>query len=448
MLIVIVPFVVMLGIILLKKIPFIGGEVKWAMVIAALLALLLGGVFSPLEWFMALFNGTNKLSWIIALILFGGIFSEIQVENGAMDTFLNFMRSRFGRTPRGLLVTMMLFLVVAGSLFGDAAAAATVIGFLGIRALAELELSGEQISAAIVMGAAMGSIMPPMTQATFLAASLVGLDPPSPAVNMVYITVGIGAVLLCFYASRWVKIKSLPEHLIPKESPMQILKTGGVTLIPLVILVVIVALQTAQINVLAFLDPIYNPISGIPILSGVSQSIVKAIEVCILISLFYSSVRKNCVKIVKNGVKKVVGPLILMVCAGFLVGAFASGGQVAVVQEFAKGLQDDVLKLGGSAAMVMMGMLTGLQSATQTTIFTIFGPALTAIGVSPVNAAVAGAHLAMAGQGAPPADLLTFFAAGLVGGILGKKVDPLRSMLYSLPMCIYYIAVGVLFLYI
>jgi hypothetical protein len=34
--------------------------------------------------------------------------------------------------------------------------------------------------------------------------------------------------------------------------------------------------------------------------------------------------------------------------------------------------------------------------------FTLFGPALVAVGVPAVNAAVAGAHLAMAGQGMPP----------------------------------------------
>lgn len=446
--IVIIPFALMLVIILVKKIPLIGGEVKWAMLIAGAASLLIGGVFSPIAWFQALFNGVNNLSWIIMLITIGGIFSEINVQDGAMDTFLNFMRASFGHTPKGLLVTMMVFLVIAGSLFGDAAASVTVIGFLGIQALAELQLSGEKISAAIVMGAAMGSIMPPITQAIFLSASLVGLDPPTSAVNWTFLTIGLGAALMCFYASAWVKIPALPEELIPKERPLAILKKGWKSLLPILLLIVIVLLQTANIQVLSFLDFIFVPISNIPIIKGLSQSMVKAIIVAALVAFLYKPVYSNALGIIKGGLHKVGNPLILMVCAAFLVGAFRSGGQVAAVADFAMGLNNDLLKIGGSGAMVLTGMLTGLQSATQTTIFTVFGPALTAIGVTPTNAAVAGAHLAMAGQGAPPADMLTFFTAGLVSGILGKKVDPMKSMLYSLPMCIYYIIVALIFLYI
>jgi TRAP-type C4-dicarboxylate transport system permease large subunit len=448
MITVIIPFILLLVLMLGKKVPYIGGDVRWALALAGLASLLLGGVYSPLGWLMALYNGVNNLSWVIMLILVGGLFSQIQVESGAMDTFLNFMRACFGRSPRGLLVTMMLFLVVAGSLFGDAAAAVTVIGFMGITALAELNLSGEQISASLVMGAAMGSIMPPITQAVFLACSLVGLEDPSPAVNIAYFTVGIAAILMCLYASRWVKLKTLPEHLIPEERAWQIIKSGWKVLMPFLLLFVIVLFQAFGINVLSFLSNALAPISEVPIIKGITNKVVLAITVCIIASFIYTPVRKNSGKILKGGFMKVLEPLLIMICACFLVGAFSAGGQVIVVKEFATGLKADVLKIGGSVAMCLMGMITGLQSATQSTIFTVFGPALISNGVAPVHAAVSGAHLAMAGQGLPPADMLTFLTAGFVGGVLGKKVDPLRSMMYSMPMCIYYIIVGILFLYI
>jgi hypothetical protein len=38
--------------------------------------------------------------------------------------------------------------------------------------------------------------------------------------------------------------------------------------------------------------------------------------------------------------------------------------------------------------------------------------------------------------------------AGLVGGLLGKKVDPVKSMLLNLPMCLYFMFVGFAFLFI
>ena len=448
MIIVIVPFILLLLVMLAKKIPYVGGDVRWALTIAALSALLLSGIYSPLAWLKALYFGTNALSWVIMLILFGGLFSQIQVEDGAMETFLKFMRASFGRSPRGLLVTMMIFLVVAGSLFGDAAAAVTVVGFLGITALSELQISGEKIAASLVMGSAMGSIMPPITQAIFLSSSLVGLEDPQPAVNIAYITVGIGAVFMCTYASRWVKIKSLPEHLIPQEKALQIVKAGWKSLVPFALLLIIVLLQSVGINIISFLNVITAPISDIPIIKGITNKVVLAIILCIIVSFLYAPVRKNADKILMGGFKKVSGPLLIMVCACFLVGAFSTGGQVGVVTEFAQGLQNHVLKLGGAATMCLMGMITGLQSATQSTIFTILGPALVSIGVDPVNVTVSGAHLAMAGQGLPPADMLTFLTAGFVGGILGKKVNPLRSMIYSLPMCLYYVCVGVLFMFI
>jgi TRAP-type C4-dicarboxylate transport system permease large subunit len=131
-----------------------------------------------------------------------------------------------------------------------------------------------------------------------------------------------------------------------------------------------------------------------------------------------------------------------------MIGAFTVGGQLALVQAFAKGLSEHVLKIGGAAAMLLIGMLTGSQTTAQTSIFTFFGPALQANGLDPVYAGLAGAHLAMSGQGMPPADLTTFVVAGLVGGILGIKVDPVRSMFYSMVMCIYFLIVGMVFLYI
>lgn len=98
--------------------------------------------------------------------------------------------------------------------------------------------------------------------------------------------------------------------------------------------------------------------------------------------------------------------------------------------------------------MLLMGMLTGSQSTAQNVVFSFFGPALVASGITTTYAAVAGAHLAAAGQGMPPADLTTFVVAGLISAQFGKKVDPVKSMLYSMPMCICFAVVGIVFMYL
>ncbi len=447
---VIIPIALLIGIILIKKIPYIGGNIKAGLAICAISAFLLGGVYNPFEWIKAWVNGIDKISWVMALGVFGSIYAETQVQLGTMDTVLGSLRARFGHSPKGLVSSVIVSLAIAGSLLGDAIASASVIGILVIKALDELEMTGEQISATIVIGACLGSIMPPIAQALFLSSSLMNLPSPDPVINISYCTIGLAVILACFYVGfMFVKIKALPEELIPKKKAHQIMAEGWKTLVPLTILILIIVLRSGfKIEVLDVLNPIFNPIKEIPIIKGIDFAVVKAIIVCTIISYFFAPVRKGGINIIKKGLTNVKESFFILVFAGLMIGAFYQAGQITTVQEFAQGLSANVLKIGGAVAMSLIGMLTGSQSTAQISIFTFFGPALTTTGVDPVHAAVAGAHLAMGGQGMPPADLTTFVVAGLVGGILGKKVDPLRSMFYSMAMCIYFLIVGFIFMFI
>ena len=86
---IIVPFAVIIAIMVIKKIPKIGGDVRFALILGALAALLMGGVYNPVEWLQAGFSGLNNVSFIIWLIFFGALFSEVLVHNGGMEAFLN-----------------------------------------------------------------------------------------------------------------------------------------------------------------------------------------------------------------------------------------------------------------------------------------------------------------------------------------------------------------------
>ena len=151
----------------------------------------------------------------------------------------------------------------------------------------------------------------------------------------------------------------------------------------------------------------------------------------------------------KDGVRDAVKPSIIQIFSGLMVGAFVMGGQIEVVEVFAAGLDINILKIGGAAAMVLLGMLTGTQSTPNNAIFSFYGPALVnAAGIVPGKAAAAGAQFAAAGQGMPPADLTTFFAAGLVSGVLREDVDPLQSMFYAAPVWLWITFTGLVLLYI
>ncbi|MDR1625001.1 MAG: hypothetical protein LBT33_00555 [Spirochaetia bacterium] len=451
MVIVIIPILILLAIILIKKIPVIGGNIQVALIITGFTALLLGGVFNPVDWILAWTDGLDRLAWIIALAVFGSIYAETQVRMGTMTTVINVLRSIFGHSPRGLIVCVVLALTIAGSLLGDAIAASTVIGVLVINSLVEMKMKPEQIACTIVMGASIGSIMPPITQSIMLSSSLMGLPSADPVMNISYITVGIGMVICSIYvAFSFIKIKSLPEDLIPKEGAGSILGREWKTLIPLFVLLALVVLRTGfkiDVATLSFGGAL-KTLGGIKILKGVANLIVVNIIMATVVAFFFPAVYKNAPAVLKTAVKNVIPGCSIQIAAALMLGAFYRAGQIDTVKEFAASLNADVFKFGGSFSMLLIGMLTGSQSTAQNTIFSFFGPALTKIGVSDVNAAVAGAHLAMSGQGLPPADLTTFVVCSLVGGILYKKVDPVKSMILNLPMCLYFTLVGFIFLYI
>ena len=477
MLKVIIPVAVLLLIILVKKLPLIGGNVQVALIAAGVLSLLLGGVFQPGAWLAAFVDGLDRLAWIICLSIFGSIYAETQSRLGVIDTIMGALKARFGNRPRTLVVCIILVLVLAGSLLGDAIAASTVVGVLTIGTLAAMGLSPEVICCIIVTGASMGSIMPPITQALALSSSLVGTA-ADPVIALGYPTVAIVVVLMCVYlALVYVKKDMVIDRNNPaavalnvnfddERSAGRILRDNWKSLIPLGVLILIVVFRTINVPAVKFdLGPallgnltytnadgvttsVYAWLAGTTILKGLSNGIVLSLILVTLLTFCFKEIRSNAGDVVRSGLSKVKVTVGLQVCAAFMLGCFYAGGQIEAVSAFAQGLNTNLLKIGGALAMMLIGMLTGSQSTAQNVVFAFFGPALVQIGLNPTFVAVAGAHLAAAGQGMPPADLTTFVVAGIVGGMLGKKVDPLKSMIYMIPMCLCFMIIGLVFLYI
>lgn len=457
MITVIVPVLVLIVLIMVKKIPFVGGKVTYALIIAGLLALLMGGVFTPLQWALAWIDGIDKLAWIMALNIFGSIYAASQTEMKTLDLVLNVARVSLGRSPKGLIVAIILVLGLAGSLLGDSVASATVVGILVIGILSDMQISPAGIGCIIMMGASLGSIMPPITQAVFLASSLAQVD-TTPVVNISYITVGIGFVICTIYAVfAFVKIKALPEHLIPNKTAGQIMHGNWHLMLPLAVLILLVILQTAAgINLVQMATgPLMGWLSNITILKGLSNNIVTFLITATLVSLFFKPVRKNLPKVVKNGVVGALPAVKVELGAALLLGAFYAAGQIEAVQAFAASMEAGALKVSGGLGILLISALTGSQSTGQNTIFSFLAPALASVGVDPVHAAVASAHIASGGQAFPPVSAPALAISAVVESILvqklGKdagKVDPIRVMVLTLPMSIYFVIVGFLFLFI
>ncbi|MEL7622206.1 MAG: TRAP transporter large permease subunit [Clostridiales bacterium] len=463
MLKVIIPIIVLLCILLIKKIPYIGGNLSIALIIAGILALIMGGIYNPLTWLMAWIDGVDRLMWVILLGACGCIYADMQGELGAMETIVNSLRAKFGHSPKGLVITVFMALMIAGSLLGDSMAASTVVGLLTVGALAELGLPGERVAAVLIIGASLGSPMPPIAQSLFLSAALLGLETPDPVTAISYFTIGITAIIALLVMLKMFikKDMTMNEDLIPKEKASQILKARWYTLIPLTILAIVVFARSLPAPYKIDIIPlILNKITvggqgflqwlgTIKILKGFSNVIVLAMITCIIIStIFFKEVRNNLPKIFKGGLKKVRPNAQVQFSAGLFLGGFYAAGQIEAIKAFVQGLNTNLLKFGGAGAITLIGMVTGSQSTAQNVIVSFWGPALVETGLTPVNAAMAASHFAIAGQALPPVDLMALAVCGIVGGMLGVKIDPIKTMMYSIPFCIVLMVIGTIFMYI
>lgn len=459
MMAVLIPVLFLIIITMCKRIPRIGGNMTFAFFGAGIVALLLGGKTDPYEWISPWVTSFNSIAFIFYIVILGALFSALQVAGGAMETVLNILRAIFGKTPEGMVFAILVTLYIGGALMGTVAAVGAVIGLLVVPSLREMGMKPDLICATIVTGASMGGMMPPVSNAVILACGLVGID-AAEALMISYASVGLGLVVITLFFCRVYigRHYAVPENLIPKESALTIFAGNWPKLIPLLVLVACVMLNS--IPSLKFDLPkfilsllpgwngnLFQSISHIYILGKITNNIVMSMIFAIL-SCFI--VRPDLWKEMRGQLLKrmeaVRDPELILIATAFFLGAFKLGGQNKAIAVWAGGLDSTFLIIGGSVALIISGMLTGGQSTAQSMLLPILAPAWSSIGISDLHIALASSHLGMAGQGFPPCDMNTFILAGLVGSLLGETVNPLKSMLYSSPYCIYLTLAGLYFL--
>lgn len=441
---VLIPFLLLFAITLLP-LPRIGGDVRLALLAAGVSAALLQGL--PLtDWPMAIIDGIDRLSWVIWLSLFGSLYAETQLRIGAMRTTLDLLGALFGRSPAGLVCAVIITLVLGGSLLGDAIAASAVVGFLVVRSLAELGISGERIAAIILLGALVGSGMPPISQSFIMAAAFTGIAPEAVMNPWGYVTMLVTLAVALANGIWLVRGRRMPAGLATLPPAMTTLHRGAPSLLPLGVLLVMVTLLSGGWLSFAAL-PGYAALSTTPVLKGIAFSVVLAIIVATLFTLPYRQVRGDLPAVCTNALKKVAKTVQIQLCAGAMIGLFHHAGLLGLIRDFATQLDVATMKLGGGLAVVLVGMVTGSQTTAQTAIVGVMAPTMVDLGLDPVAVAIGAAHLAMAGQAMPPVGLTTFVVAGLIGGILNVRVDPLRAMLLSVPLSLCFLAFGALYWY-
>lgn len=470
MIVVIGSLAVLFAIALIKQIPFIGGNIPAALLGGGLAAALLSGM-DPLSYVTATVEGIDKLAWVIALSIFGSIYAETQVRIGAMDTTMRFLRILFGHSPRGLIAATFVTLTLAGSLLGDAIAAATVIGFLVIHSLAEMKIKPVQIGMIILLGASLGSVMPPISQAIYLSASLVETD-PDPVTLISYLTVTVGVALAILESFRFVRrpridgidsaegfsggtgcgvdIIADSKQATRRSQLGTLVRERWSSMLPLLVLVVIVLLKTGfgydMFAELPGIGRVTAWMNTVPILNGLAFPVVLAIIVSTIVAFGFKPVRKAPLATVSTGLKNVRQTVIIQLCAAFLIGCFYTSGAVDTVSAMAEGVAGSGVAVISTVALMILGMLIGSQTAAQTVVVPFATPLLENAGIDPTSIALGMSHIAASAQNLPPVGLTAFVVCGLVGSTLKTKVDPVKVMVLALPNSMYFILLGLGFL--
>ena len=471
MLKVIITIAVLLAIVLIKKIPYIGGNITSVLAVAGILTFILNGNLNVGNWILAWIDGLDRMAWIMCLAAAGSIFAEINTTLGAVDTVIGALKAKFYKSPRALAVSVLFVLCLAGSLMGDAVAASTVIGMLTFGIFASMNLPLHKICCLVVMGASIGSIMPPMTQAIALAATLANTDPDA-VMNMGFISVGFVFVAMAIYTCLFLVKKdnvpgANPDIIIHDDGKTagQILKENWKSLLPVGFLILVIicrsvsaigidlgplVLKAIKLPVTNGVDADGNPVavtlysflSGTTILKGLTNGVVISIVCAIIFSLLFQPVRENFGKIFKTGVKNSMPCVGIQIACSLMIGAFYACGTIDQISDFCLNLGDSVLKIGAGVCLMILGALTGSQSTAQNIINSFALPIMIEAGGDPTFIALGGAHLGAGGMGLPPADLTTFVIAGLIQAQFKKECDPLKSMFWMLPYSFIMCAVG------
>lgn len=445
MLCVILPLATLLVIALCKKIPVIGGKIEIALLVSAALALLTSGVYNPIDWLKAIFDGVNRFSWILWMLPAAAIYAQAQIKLGSMDGVVRLLKGFLGNSRRSLIAVTCFSLFIAGSMLGVGSAATAVVGVLVAAALDKDGMPVEITTAIIVMSGALGSLMPPISSSFVQSASIIGAN-ESDVMKIGYVATFAAAIfvlaytILVFGSKRFGVSTTTAE----RENPLKVLREIWPKLIPMMVLLGLVILNSGfGIDLITMaIGPVLDFLNGIPIIKGVARTLVISLLIAAAVSFLYKPVRENSKEIFTKAFKSVSGQAIRLICASCLLGAMYAGNQINVIEQVATQLNSYALIFGGGIAMIILGMLTGADSVALSTIMPFYGPAILALGLPPATAAVAISCISTAGQGLPPADMMTFVVCGLLSGLLGKKIDPLKVMIYASPMCLCLAGIG------
>ena len=456
MIAIVIPFVVLLILVCVKKIPFVGGKVHWALIITGVLVMLMTKHYTPGDWVGAIGEGLNRFLWIVLFCAVVNIYAECMIRLGVIEGMMRILGAIFGKSSRALLAASVITMVFIGAFAGSTSTCTVLVGVFMAEVLYKQGLSAERVTATLVMGSSIGSLMPPVSFSFNTAASTLNVD-VLEVFRYGYVLASISTVFILIYivfilAPKSIGQKSDGQTELPKEKEHvgAIFKEIWVRMLPMFLLIALIVLNSFGINItMMTIGLLFKWASDIYILNNLYNFLNLTFLLIIIICCCFKEVRSNIPEIVVTGCKRSGTALLILLASSFMVGCFVTSGGTDIVAQWASTLNSTALIFGGAAAMLLLGMLTGSNGTAITVIAPFYGPALSALGIAGPKIAAAIGLFASAGQGLPPADNNTFVACALVTGLLGgKKIEPIKVMTICIPSCLLLTLMGLVLLYI
>ena len=392
-----------------------------SLMVSAIVGLILGGIFSGTDISIRhLVEGGFGYFDTILIITCAMIFMVALEKSGAMEYISAFLIKKLYRYPTILLITFMLILMFPGMITGSSLASVVSAGALLGPIMVKLGIPKAKAAAIVAFGAIYGMIAPPINVPVMVICDVVDIPFVGFTLPLLALTIPLAIFTVLFLGRKYLNGGTGKEEMVANVEGTEVenattektkkVKKGikledldGVVnfsileelnwtvTIPIILLVLLIALQSIFPRIFGILaTPLIFIISAIP--------------------CFFLGRKANIIYTFKDGVKKSLSAMALLMGVGMFVQVFTLTGTRGYFVINALSLPDIWQYVAIIVAVPVFGGISAFGSAS-----ILGGPFVMAmLGVNEIIVASALSLIAASGEFLPPTAMSATFAASTV----------------------------------
>lgn len=386
-----------------------------SLMISAIVGLILSGIFSGTEVSLRhLIEGGFGYFDTILIITCAMIFMTALEKSGALEYISAFLVKKLSKYPTLLLITFMLIIMFPGMITGSSLASVVSSGALIAPILVKLGIPKPKAAAIVAFGAIYGMIAPPINVPVMVICDVVDIPYVGFTLPLLALTIPLAIFTVLFLGRKHLKAGALNVEVTNEENSLEEIQENEVSdkkdelnsvldfsileklnwtvTIPIILLVVLIILQSVLPRVFGNLaTPLIFIISTIP--------------------CFFLGKKANVIYSFKDGVKKSISAMALLIGVGMFVQVFTLSGTRGYFVINALSLPDLWRYVAIVVAMPVFGGISAFGSSS-----ILGGPFVMALlGVNEIIVASALSLIAATGEFLPPTAMSATFAANAVG---------------------------------